>query len=781
MRVTVFPSVAAQTIERHEVKWAQIVERCLVPAFYPAKAAMPLIKLAAFGDTASPKKGVMRWDGNVIGVSGVEIDYDGEQMPVYVAAALLEHAGIESVIYTSPSHRADAPRWRVLAPLSHECPPQVRREMVARLNGALGGVIATESFVLSQTYFIGRAAGVEYDATYVPGSYVDLLPLVPLYPSKVAPTYSGPVEDREVTAETIADLQSALPAISADDYSEWISVGQALAGLGETGREMWREWSATSDKYDPDVTDWKWTTFAPTRTGFASIFARAQRCGWVNPAARKPLDLGGIGFGTNIAPPMATAPDTPPPTGASAAYMPIATPIEGGRLATGADLLRVFAGCTYVQSLDAMLVPGGDLLNKSRFNARLGGYSFMIDPANTTKAKTPWECFTGSQCFDFPRAHDICFRPEIPPGCMVNEAGRVLANVWWPVETARIPGDVGPFLDLLGRILPHPCDRDIVLAYMAAIVQHPGRKFQWCPVIQGAKGNGKSFIGYALEEAVGHRYSHRPNSQDIGNKFTGWLRAKLLIVVEEISTHEKTELLETLKPLITNPRIELQGKGADQVTGDNRANFIMFVNPKGAMPVDKDERRYAIFHTAQQEAADIVRDGMSGEYFPRLYDWARAGGYAHIAHYLATYQIPDAINPAGACHRAPLTSSTAEAIEVSRGPIEQEILELIGQGAAGFCGGWVSSIMLDRALASRRVSRQRQSATLAALGYVLHPGLPGGRACHPVMVPDGGRPRLWIKPGHLSENGQGAAEISRMYQQAQGMGFGAGASVAAHG
>lgn len=772
MQIAIFPTVTAQTVEQYDIPWLELVARCIDPPTYPTKRDCPLIKLAQFGDRRS-NRGALRHDDNMLVVSGLEGDYDGERVSVDEACAVLSVLGIEALVYTSPSHTAAAPRWRVLAPLAQPCAPAMRREFMARLNGALGGMLAAESFSASQTYFIGRVVGVEYVARHIPGACVDLHVTLPtIYPVVAARQVAG---ERRTDAD-IDELRDALRYIPADEYSEWIGVGQSLACLGEEGYQLWAEWSATSQKHDGEADLQRWHTFTGDRTGFASVYARAQRCGWVNPAARKPLDLGGIGFGAAPLP----ATDTPPPPGPSAAYMPVATPIEGGRLATGADLLRVFAGCTYVQSLDAMLVPGGDLLNKSRFNARLGGYSFMIDPANTTKAKTPWECFTTSQCFDFPRAHDVCFRPELAPGCLVNEAGRVLANLWWPVETARTPGDVGPFLDLLRRILPHACDRDIVLAYMAAIVQHPGRKFQWCPVIQGAKGNGKSFIGYALEEAIGHRYSHRPNSQDIGNKFTGWLRAKLLIVVEEISTHEKTELLETLKPLITNPRIELQGKGADQVTGDNRANFIMFVNPKGAMPVDKDERRYAIFHTAQQEAADLARDGMNGEYFPRLYDWARAGGYAHIAHYLATYQIPDAINPAGACHRAPFTSSTAEAIEVSRGPIEQEILELIGQGAAGFCGGWVSSIMLDRALASRRVSRQRQSATLAALGYVLHPGLPGGRACHPVMVPDGGRPRLWIKPGHLSENAASPADVARMYQQAQGMGFGAAGAGVAH-
>lgn len=769
MRVSIFPTVSAQSIEPYDVAWSDLVACCIDPPVYPSKRDCPLIKLAHFGDRRT-NRGALRHDDNVAAVSGLEGDYDAGIMSPEMAAALLQWAGIEAVVYTSPSHTFTAPRWRVLAPLSIEHPPAMRRDLLARLNGALGGVLAAESFTLSQTYYVGRVTGVEYAAHRIHGTTIDLLPdLAAIYPIVAHREQHG---ERRTDAN-LDELADALRHVPADDYHEWVAVGQALACLGNDGFALWSEWSATSAKHDGEADLQRWGTFTGDRTGFAAIFARAQRAGWVNPAARKELDLAGVGFGADVSRAATGA--------ASTFHAPMATAIEGDRLATGAGLLKVFDGCVYVTSIDSMLVPGGDLLNKSRFNAQLGGYSFMIDPANTIRAKSPWDCFTGSQCFNFPKVNDVCFRPELPPACIVHEAGRTLANIWWPVETARTPGDVSPFLDLLARILPVESDRSILLAYMAAVAQHPGAKFQWCPVIQGGEGNGKSFFGRALEHVVGDRYSHRPKALDITNKFNGWLRGKLLAIIEEIQVSEKFETLEHMKDMITNERLEIQGKGADQVTGDNRANFIMSTNHKDAIPVTVDKRRYAIFYTAQQEAADIMRDGMGGDYFPNLYNWAKSGGYAHIAHYLAQYQIPDALNPAGACHRAPLTSSTDEAIEVSRGPVEQEILEAVGRGDAGFCGGWISSIMLGKLLANRRVSLHRQTAMLRSLGYVLHPALPDGRACHSIVVPDGGRPRLWIKPGHLSTNVASPAEASRMYQAAQGqaMGFGAGVAHAA--
>jgi hypothetical protein len=334
------------------------------------------------------------------------------------------------------------------------------------------------------------------------------------------------------------------------------------------------------------------------------------------------------------------------------------------------------------------------------------------------------------------------------------------------VQTASTDGDVTPFLTHVEKLFPDTNDRAIILAYMAAVVQHKGVKFQWCPVIQGCEGNGKTLLISCLEQAVGERYTHLPNAQDLSNKFTGWLRGKLLIGVEEISVSHKVEVLESLKPLITNRRGEIQGKGQDQVTGDNRANFIMCTNPKGAIPITVDKRRYAIFHTPQQCAADIERDGMGGAYFPKLYAWLRRTGYAHVTHWLETYVIPDALNPATELHRAPHTSSMAEALEVSLGPIEQEIQEAVGRGDAGFCGGWISSIMLGRMLERKSISLRRQVEILTALGYVHHPHLPGGRVDNAVE-PDKGKPRLFVKAGHIAINETRRAEIARMYAQAQ--------------
>jgi hypothetical protein len=118
------------------------------------KTGLPWLKLARFGQLRTDKNS-LRHDGNVIAISGIEADYDGGVVTVNDACELLTKQGLASVVYTSPSHTEDAPRWRVLCPLSEEVAADRRETMVGRLNGLFRGIFAGESFTLSQAYYFG--------------------------------------------------------------------------------------------------------------------------------------------------------------------------------------------------------------------------------------------------------------------------------------------------------------------------------------------------------------------------------------------------------------------------------------------------------------------------------------------------------------------------------------------------------------------------------------------------------------------------------------------------
>jgi hypothetical protein len=125
-----------------------------------SKADLPWVKLAKLGPTPS-EHGSYRYDANVVELSGAEGDYDGTDISIEDTADLLIAADIECVL----SETATPGHWRVWLPASKSysgTPDElrtVRAQWVARVNGVLGGILARESFVLSQAFYIGGITG----------------------------------------------------------------------------------------------------------------------------------------------------------------------------------------------------------------------------------------------------------------------------------------------------------------------------------------------------------------------------------------------------------------------------------------------------------------------------------------------------------------------------------------------------------------------------------------------------------------------------------------------
>ncbi len=94
---------------------------------------------------------------------------------------------------------------------------------------------------------------------------------------------------------------------------------------------------------------------------------------------------------------------------------------------------------------------------------------------------------------------------------------------------ARKVGDASLFVRHMELLFPNERDRGIMWTYMAACVQHKGVKFQWCPVVQGPEGNGKTVLSWVVAEALGLHYTHWIDARGIGSDFNAWMDGKLLI------------------------------------------------------------------------------------------------------------------------------------------------------------------------------------------------------------------------------------------------------------
>lgn len=444
---------------------------------------------------------------------------------------------------------------------------------------------------------------------------------------------------------------------------------------------------------------------------------------------------------------------------------------ERGGWVTQADMPAHFKGCVYVEDRKKALTPDGFLLDSMQFDVRYGGNVYVLDERKSDRSA--WKAFTQNAAWRPPFAHGGCFRPSMPFGEIIEEEGRILVNTYSPPNVPRTAGDASRFTNLLRTLLPKGEDANILLAYLAACVQYPGVKFTWCPILQGVEGNGKTLVSEVVANAVGKRYSFVLDTDRIkgaGARFNDWIDRKLFVTIEEIFVGRSMDVVERLKPLITNRDVALEGKGIALGMIENCANFLLLTNYMDAMPVRDESRRYAPFVTAQQRKSDLLRDGLTNEYFLEFYNWLnKSGGWAITADFLASYPIPAELNPAGVCRRAPDTSGRQRVVEATRGEEEEIIREAVAAGLPGFCGGWISGTAAERLLHSHRsirMSASARSTLLDRLGYVKHPGLPGGRASR-IVSPDGVRATLWIGAQHPALQMADSAAICQAYEKAQ--------------
>lgn len=151
--VTFFDNYAAA--QKHEEPYSL---RSLASRIHTVTAAeksrLPWLKLARFGELRTIKDS-LRHDGNVLAITGIEADYDGGEVSFESAVEVATKADLLCLLYTSPSHTPQKPRWRVLCPTSAELPPAQRTHLLGRLNGVFRGIFSVESWTLSQAYYFG--------------------------------------------------------------------------------------------------------------------------------------------------------------------------------------------------------------------------------------------------------------------------------------------------------------------------------------------------------------------------------------------------------------------------------------------------------------------------------------------------------------------------------------------------------------------------------------------------------------------------------------------------
>lgn len=349
-----------------------------------------------------------------------------------------------------------------------------------------------------------------------------------------------------------------------------------------------------------------------------------------------------------------------------------------------------FKDCYFIERIGEIFSRSGRFMNSTKFNGRYGGKNFIITSTGKITDEA-WKAALRSTLWTVPKVDHVRFLPDHKTFEIITDAlGRKGLNTYIPAIVSAKQGDMTLWFEWLDKILPDRNDQKILTDYLAHAAKYPGYKIPWAPMVQSTEGIGKTIFREVMAQALGDMYVYSPKAPELvksGSTFNGWMRGKLLIVVDEIKIDERRELIEILKPMITDSKVEIQSKGVDQEMEDNPANWLFFSNYKDAIPISQNGRRYCIFYSGLQNRNDLLNVGMDDVYFNKLWGWLRDGGGSQaVAYWLLNHPIKCGELPV----RSPQTSSFDEALKISRSPMETVIADCVSDNIIGFKAGYIS-------------------------------------------------------------------------------------------
>jgi hypothetical protein len=271
--------------------------------------------------------------------------------------------------------------------------------------------------------------------------------------------------------------------------------------------------------------------------------------------------------------------------------------------------------------------------------------------------------------------------------------------------------------DHIYKLMSSNSEAQMMIDWMAHNVQKPGLKILWAPVILGPQGAGKTTIERIMSAVMGQQNVRTIALDEVYSAFTGWAEGACVRFIEEIriAGHSRHDVMNKLKPYLTNERVTVVRKGRDGVDVLNTQNYACFTNHEDAIVLDMGDRRYGVFRTEAMTRQD-VEAMFNDEYWAQLYN-AINNHAADIRGWLLAVDLSQ-FNRVAA---PPMTDAKLKMIEATRAEDEVNTEIVIQDGAPGVTEDVVSTSHLNNALKAagfRTMMGSRIHKILAALGFV---------------------------------------------------------------
>jgi Family of unknown function (DUF5906)/Bifunctional DNA primase/polymerase, N-terminal len=173
---------------------------------------------------------------------------------------------------------------------------------------------------------------------------------------------------------------------------------------------------------------------------------------------------------------------------------------------------------------------------------------------------------------------------------------------------------------------------DYLIGWCARLIQHPELPGEVAVVLRGSKGAGKGTFVNALLYLIRQHGLHLTNSNHLVGRFNEHLKDCVLLFADEAFFAGDKQGEGTLKALITERVLFIEGKFKTPQQFPNRLHVIMASNNEWVVPATEGERRYFVLDVSDARAQDHV-------YFGAILDELKMGGYEAMLYDLMHLDI----------------------------------------------------------------------------------------------------------------------------------------------
>ena len=256
------------------------------------------------------------------------------------------------------------------------------------------------------------------------------------------------------------------------------------------------------------------------------------------------------------------------------------------------------------------------------------------------------------------------FIPNAPT--VMKHNGRTVFNLWRefglkPNDEAMAAGEHQWFLDHVHKLFPDLLQRNLLLDFMAHLIQHPEVKIHFAILLVSEEGVGKGALGVLLRRMIGERNAVEPAASEvIDHAFTAWMEGAQLAIINELMV-SGADIYNNLKSPITDKTLRIKKKFLTPFEIPNHLNFFCMSNFMNAVPIKKRDRRWMILQSKMDPEADAYYNSL----FANINNDRKC---AAVMAYLLKRKI--AINPKGV---APWTPAKGDMLDRVKSDVETDL------------------------------------------------------------------------------------------------------------